>query len=99
MQRKKNNKKRRKIVDKQIYTVRYTTENDMDIVVFLIGMQVNKRLAVHKLLPIFTAMPSMIRELYTQQEKLGFLSMENYFSLRTTVMIQYWRSIEDLLAY
>src|SRR5699024_4312189 len=27
------------------------------------------------------------------------LSMENYFGLRTTVMIQYWRSLEDLLAY
>jgi len=84
---------------KQIYTGRYTTENDKNVVVFLIGMRVNKRLAVHKWLPVFTAMPSMIKELYTHQEKLGFLSMENYFGLRTTVMIQYWLSIEDLLAY
>ncbi|MEK3886359.1 DUF4188 domain-containing protein [Bacillus sp. FSL K6-3431] len=84
---------------KQIYTGRYTTENNDKIVVFLIGMRVNKRLAIHKWLPVFTAMPGMIKELYTNKEALGFLSMESYFGLRTTVMIQYWRSTEDLLAY
>lgn len=84
---------------KQIYTGRYTTENNDDLVVFLIGMRVNKRLAVHKWFPVFTAMPGMIKELYARKEELGFLSMESYFGLRTTVMIQYWRSTEDLLAY
>lgn len=84
---------------KQIYTGRYTTENNDDIVVFLIGMRINKRLAVHKWLPVFNAMPGMIRELYTNKDALGFLSMESYFGLKTTVMIQYWRSTEDLLDY
>lgn len=83
----------------KIYTGRYTTENNDNIVVFLIGIRVNKRLAVHKWLPVFNAMPGMIRELYTNKDELGFLSMESYFGLRTTVMIQYWRSTEDLLAY
>ncbi|GAA0607806.1 hypothetical protein GCM10009001_26420 [Virgibacillus siamensis] len=36
---------------------------------------------------------------YENKEELGFLSMENYFGLRTMVMITYWRSEEDLLAY
>lgn len=84
---------------KQIYTGRYTTENHDNIVVFLIGMRINRRLAVHKWLPVFNAMPGMIRELYTNKDELGFLSMESYFGLRTTVMIQYWRSTEDLLSY
>lgn len=78
---------------------RYTTDNQENIVVFLIGMRVNKRLALHKWLPVFFAMPGMIRELYMNKNELGFLSMESYFGLRTTVMIQYWRSTEDLLAY
>ncbi|WP_203289258.1 DUF4188 domain-containing protein [Metabacillus sp. cB07] len=78
---------------------RYTTDNQDDLVVFLIGMRVNKRLALHKWLPVFFAMPGMIRELYMNKDELGFLSMESYFGLRTTVMIQYWRSTEDLLAY
>lgn len=84
---------------KQVHTGRYTTENQEDIVVFLIGMRINKRMALHKWLPVFFAMPDMIRELYTNQEELGFLSLENYFGLRTTMMVQYWRSVEDLHAY
>lgn len=84
---------------KQIYTGRYTTENQEDIVVFIIGMRINKRLALHKWLPVFNAMPGMIKELYMNKEELGFLSMESYFGLRTTSMIQYWRSTEDLLSY
>ncbi len=62
-------------------------------------MRINKRLAVRKWGPVFTAMPGMIKELYENQEDLGFLSMESYFGLRTTIMVQYWRSTEDLLAY
>ncbi|WP_337969536.1 DUF4188 domain-containing protein [Virgibacillus salexigens] len=84
---------------KHIYQGRYTTANDEDIVVFLIGMRINHRLAVHKWLPVFMAMPGMIKELYTEKEQLGFLSTEMYFGLRTTVIIQYWRSKDDLLAY
>ncbi|BDH63740.1 transcriptional regulator [Lysinibacillus sp. PLM2] len=84
---------------KHIYTGRHTTENTEDIVVFIIGMRVNRPLAIHKWLPVFNAMPGMIKELYTNKESLGFLSMESYFGLRTTTMIQYWHSIEDLLAY
>ena len=84
---------------KQIYTGRYTIDNTEDIVVFIIGMRFNKRLAVHKWLPVFNAMPGMIKELYINKEELGFLSMESYYGLRTTTMIQYWRSTEDLLAY
>jgi len=86
-------------VTSQIYTGRYTLDNSEDIVVFIIGMRINKRLAIHKWLPVFNAMPGMIKELHSNKEELGFLSMESYFGLRTTAMIQYWRSTEDLLAY
>lgn len=82
-----------------IYRGSYTTENSDSIVVFLIGMRINKRFAVNKWFPVFKAMPGMIKELHTNKEKLGFLSMESYFGLRTTVMIQYWRSTDELLAY
>ncbi|PWU70370.1 DUF4188 domain-containing protein [Gracilibacillus dipsosauri] len=84
---------------KHIYKGRFTTENQEDLVVFLIGMRINKRYLFHRWLPVFTAMPGMIKELYSNKEELGFLSMESYFGLRTTVMIQYWRSLDDLLAY
>jgi heme-degrading monooxygenase HmoA len=83
----------------KLYAGRYTTDNDEDVVVFLIGMRINKRFAFGKWLPVFLAMPPMIRELYEHKEELGFLSMESFFGLRTTIMITYWRSTEDLLAY
>ena len=82
-----------------IFEGSYTTDNSDSIVVFLIGMRINKRLAINKWFPVFYAMPGMIKELYINKDELGFLSMESYFGLRTTVMIQYWRSTEDLLAY
>ncbi len=84
---------------KHIYTGRHTTTNTEELVVFIIGMRINRRLAVHKWLPVFSAMPGMIKELYTNKEELGFLSLESYVGLRTTAMIQYWRSTEDLLSY
>ncbi|GGA93140.1 DUF4188 domain-containing protein [Ornithinibacillus halotolerans] len=83
----------------KLFTGRFTTDNNKDIVVFLIGMRINKRLAFRKWLPVMKAMPPMIRELYTNKEELGFLSLESFLGLRTTVLITYWRSTEDLLAY
>ena len=84
---------------KTIFTGRYTTENTDEIVVFIIGMRVNRPLAFHKWIPVFLAMPGMIKELYTNREELGFLSTESYFGLRTTAMIQYWKSADDLISY
>lgn len=84
---------------KGIYAGRYTIENNEDIVVFIIGMRINNRIAIHKWLPVFLAMPGMIKELYNHKNELGFLSMESYLGLRTTAIIQYWRSIDDLLSY
>ncbi|MDH6148297.1 MULTISPECIES: DUF4188 domain-containing protein [Paraburkholderia] len=80
-----------------INKARVTATFDGDFVVFLIGMRVNEPLRVHKWLPVATAMPRMIKELYRQPE-LGFLHAEMWFS-RTTIMVQYWRSIDQLLAY
>ncbi|MCM3027073.1 DUF4188 domain-containing protein [Bacillus safensis] len=84
---------------KDIRAGRFTTDNSDSIVVFIIGMRINKRWAIHQWLPVFMAMPGMIKELYTHQDELGFLGTENYFGFRTTAMIQYWKSADDLLAY
>jgi hypothetical protein len=76
---------------------RLTAHMDGEFVVFLIGMRINQPLMVHKWLPVILAMPKMIKELYSQPEH-GFLHAETWFS-RTTLMVQYWRSMEQLLAY
>ena len=76
---------------------RLTARLDGDFVVFLIGMRINRPLRVDRWMPVATAMPRMIRELYAHPE-LGFLHAESWFS-RTLVMVQYWRSMDRLLAY
>jgi hypothetical protein len=68
-----------------------------DFVVFLIGMRINQPWKVHKWMPVAAAMPRMLRELGRQPER-GFIHAEMWFS-RTIVLVQYWRSMEHLLAY
>jgi hypothetical protein len=70
---------------------------DGSFVVFMIGMRINNLLLAHKWWPVAMAMPRMIRELSGKPE-LGFMHAEAWFG-RTTIMIQYWRSLEQLLAY
>jgi fumigallin biosynthesis monooxygenase-like protein len=73
---------------------RVTAQIDGDFVVFLIGMRINKPWKIHKWLPVFMAMPRMIRELQQRPES-GFLGHIMTFG----VIVQYWRSFEHLEAY
>lgn len=76
---------------------RLTATLDGDFVVFLIGMRINKPLLIHKWWPAAQAMPRMLKEL-SRQPELGFIHAEMWFS-RTIILVQYWRSMEQLLAY
>jgi GH15 family glucan-1,4-alpha-glucosidase len=80
-----------------IHQKRLTAQIEGDFVVFLIGMRINQPLKVHKWWPVAAAMPRMLTELYRQPE-LGFIHGEAWFS-RTIIMVQYWRSMDQLLAY
>ena len=76
---------------------RMTGRMDGDFVVFLIGMRINRWWKIHRWLRVALAMPRMLREL-TAHPELGFLGAEQWFG-RTTIMLSYWRSTEQLLAY
>lgn len=76
---------------------RLTATLEGEFVIFLIGMRINNPLLVHKWFPVAAAMPRMIAELVRQPE-LGFLHAESWFS-RTIIIVQYWRSMEQLLSY
>ncbi len=83
---------------KSVVPGRYSAEMEGSFVVFLIGMRINRPLAVHKWLPTLTAMGPMLRELY-QHPELGFLRAETFWNWRGPIVIQYWRSFEDLERY
>ena len=80
-----------------IHQQRMTAAVDGDFVVFLIGLRINKPWKIHRWLPVFMAMPTMLKELYRNPD-LGFVHQESWFG-RTTIMVQYWRSLEQLEQY
>ncbi|MEU6841547.1 DUF4188 domain-containing protein [Streptomyces sp. NPDC046716] len=78
---------------------RTTADAEGDVVVFLIGMRINRFWAVHHWLPVFCAMPMMLREL-GRDRGLGLLHhVLLTASPRTYYVVQYWESKEKLLAY
>lgn len=81
-----------------VYPGRYTAETTQPFVVFLIGMRVNQPWQVRKWMSVASAMPPMLKSLYTNAEEKGFLGAEQFFRLfpLTTMMVSYWRSFEDL---
>ena len=80
-----------------IHPQRLSANLDGEFVVFLIGLRINQPIKIHKWLPVLMAMPKMLVELCRQPE-LGFLHAESWYG-RTTIMVQYWRSMDQLLAY
>jgi hypothetical protein len=76
---------------------RMTASVDGDFVVFLIGMRINQLWKIHRWLPVMFAMGRMLRELYAHPD-MGLLHHEMGFS-RTLILVQYWRSTDQLLAY
>lgn len=77
-----------------VHAGRYAARIEGDFVVFLIGMRFNKPWKVRAWWPVATAMPRMLRELDAHPE-LGCLGGQQWFG-RTTILVQYWRSFEDL---
>ena len=68
-----------------------------DVVVFVIGMRINRLRKVRSWWPTFVGMPRMLREL--AQADRGLLGVHSFFGGRTLLTVQYWRSAEELGAY
>ena len=75
---------------------RMTADVEGEFVVFLIGFRINKPWKLHKWLPVFLAMPRILRELSADPNSglMGYMT-----PLIPTVMVQYWRSFDQLEAY
>ncbi|WP_322903817.1 DUF4188 domain-containing protein [Paenibacillus campi] len=67
-------------------------------VVFIIGVRINKWLAIGQWLPVLQAMGPMLKELYANPE-LGFLDAAPFVSGRGVSIVQYWRSYDQLEHY
>jgi hypothetical protein len=78
-----------------IFPGRFTAQVDEPCVLFLIGLRVNKPLAIRKWLPVFNAMGPMLAELDKHPEK-GLLHSRVWLSPPVIMLVQYWRSFELL---
>jgi Domain of unknown function (DUF4188) len=75
-----------------------TADHDADVVVFLIGMRINRWRSVRYWAPVVLAFLPMIRELLHEPAS-GCRSARTYFCGRTILAVQYWDTVEQLIRY
>ncbi|QSB15280.1 DUF4188 domain-containing protein [Natronosporangium hydrolyticum] len=74
---------------------RMTAEIDGDYVVFLLGMRVNRWWKPHKWLPVWSAVGAANRVLRSRPD-LGYLGGGQWLGRDGAMLVQYWRSVEQL---
>jgi hypothetical protein len=81
-----------------IFPGRFMAKTDESFVVFILGMRINNWFAVKSWMQAFQVMAPMLQTLSQNREK-GFLGRRLFYYNRGVVMLQYWRSQEDLIAF
>jgi hypothetical protein len=77
---------------------RMSAEINGGFVLFLIGMRFNRPWKIGSWLPVFLAMPKMLRELSCRPE-LGLLHYRLQFGFPDVMVVQYWKSFTLLNDY
>src|ERR1041384_6531838 len=75
---------------------RSTARTDDDLILFLIGMRVNRAWRLDKWWWVYRSMKRMVRYLKTNPEA-GLIHSQRWLG-RTTMQVSYWRSFDHLLA-
>ena len=81
-----------------IIASRMTHDYDGELVVFLIGMRINKPWRPDLWLPVFNGMPKMLAELSKDKDS-GLLGYRLTLGAGGPLVVQYWSSHEKLYAY
>jgi hypothetical protein len=81
-----------------LYPGRYTVRLDKPVVLFLIGMRINRLRTLPRWLWFMKTMPTMLKELESRPDS-GLLWYRNYISLPNLIVQQYWESFDKLLSY
>lgn len=82
----------------KIYQGRYTALTEEGMVVFLVGMRINRWWALHQWWPVFRAMKNMLIDLQTPPFK-GMTAAQTRISWREVMVTSYWQSYDDLENY
>jgi hypothetical protein len=79
----------------RIYAGRFTAQMEGQFVVFIIGIRINRLLAMNKWLPVARAMGPMVEHLLAHKE-LGLMHAQSFLYWPGAAFVQYWRSFEQL---
>jgi hypothetical protein len=82
----------------QLLTERLCAEVPGEIVVFAIGMRINRWWKPWRWLPVLREMPPMLRE-QAADPSIGLLSVRPSFGFRNIGVLQHWQSAGHLHAY
>lgn len=82
----------------RVNPARTTHDYDGELVVFLIGMRVNRPWQVRAWWPVVQAMPAMLTELSKDPES-GLLGFQMSLTRHGPLLVQYWGSTDKLCAY
>ena len=82
----------------ELITERVCADPEDEIVVFLIGMRINRWWKFWKWFAVAQAMPKMLAELEANKD-LGLLAVRMQFGLRNLWTLQYWKSAAHLHDY
>ena len=77
---------------------RMTHDHEGELVVFLIGMRINKPWRLNLWLPVFRAMPAMLAELSADPDS-GLMGYRLSIGPSGPFVVQYWNSLDKLYAY
>jgi len=77
---------------------RMTHEHSGELVVFLIGMRINRPWRIDLWWPAFMAMPKMLRELMTDPDS-GLMGFRMTMGGGGPLLVQYWNSLDKLYGY
>lgn len=81
-----------------VESARMTHRHTGELVVFLIGMRVNKPWRIDQWFPVFLAMTPMLTELLTDRES-GLMGYRFSLTGGGPLLVQYWNSQEKLYRY
>ena len=79
----------------RVHPGRHTAAVDGPFVVLLIGMRINRFLAMHKWIPVARAMGPMVEALLANRDS-GLLHAQTFLYWRGVALVQYWRSFEHV---
>lgn len=82
----------------KIHRAHMTARIEGDFVVLLIGMRINRWWKPWAWAPVIAAMPPMLIELAKRPE-LGLMHVRTTFGFPNILLVQYWRSFEQLHRY